>query len=199
MRLLSVASAAVVADDQQRWVDAGLEEGRLAAGRGCGRGLEGQGTCRHVATEDFVAVQVHDSAVVAEQAEGQRLESRRVGYCEVVAEVCGDVLLEFVRPEVDKRRFVAIPVTELGLARQPARIIKVESSPRRPLIRPIVQELPRGTGQYQRDHVISQDGVILNRNLKLVLPAALDWADATVPDLNKVGSRFRKSVFQIRI
>src|SRR5206468_3694291 len=91
-----------------------------------GQGRVGDCATGHVAAIDLGAVEVNDSAVVAQDLERQAVDGRGISDGEGFAEIGGDELPGGVAAIADDGRFVAVPVTELRFAAFPRGVVKGE-------------------------------------------------------------------------
>ena len=135
--------------DEIRGVDNVRAEGVFGAGAGGGEGQVSDRAGRHVAAEDFHAVEIHDRAIVADEAEDEVGEGGRVGGDEGLAEVGGDVFVRGVGAVAHFGDFVAVSETELRRAAGPAIIVVFDGAPGVALIRAVVELLPDGTHLHQ--------------------------------------------------
>ena len=79
-------------------------------------------TLWQVIANDFLAVDVNDSPIVAEDTQDKRLELARIIDLKRVPEVIGRIMFARV---ADARRFVTVPVTELCLTSSPRGVIEI--------------------------------------------------------------------------
>src|SRR6185503_17585418 len=79
---------------------------------------------RHVYAPDFDTIQINNCAIIAHELECHRVECGSIGDTESAAKVCRDELVVRVRTEADRRRFIAVTVTQLRWTRRPGRVVE---------------------------------------------------------------------------
>ena len=106
---------------------------------------------RHVAAENFGAVEMHHRPVIAQHAHIQRGEGRIIRHHQGAAEIRRDVFRTDVPTKTHDRALVAVAVAELRRAVAPPAVIEPERRPPAALVAAVVEILPDRTGGDERD------------------------------------------------
>ena len=127
--------------DERRFV-------RANDGSRCQRGVIDR-ACRHVRPKDFRAVQVHNRAVISQDAQHEACVLGRIGNRERAPEVRRDVFRARVTAVAHDGCFVAISVAKLRRPHRPRGVVERGRLPRSALVGPVVEVAPSAPRGYE--------------------------------------------------